>query len=182
MRSTPSRGDTSLDRREDPAQLPVPPLEVGGQAVVAVREPGELVVAGDPDRGRQVARRGAVDGRGDRPQRRGQLGREQPGERGCATIAATTSDEQQDTTERRADRGPAAPNQDDDPRRTRQRDAAKPRRGRSSGAPGTTGSGRAQLRASRRPPDPSTSARLAGRRPDRSRPPGCSPGESPTSR
>ena len=52
------------------AELPVAPLEVGGEAVVALGEAGQLVVAGDPDRRRQVAGRDPVDRRRDRPQRR----------------------------------------------------------------------------------------------------------------
>ena len=44
-----------VDRGEDPPELPVAPLEVGGQAVVAVGQSGELVVADDLDRARQVA-------------------------------------------------------------------------------------------------------------------------------
>ena len=52
-KSTPSRGDAALDRRKDPAQLPVAALEVRGQAVVALGEPRELVVAGHADRGRR---------------------------------------------------------------------------------------------------------------------------------
>ena len=62
-----------VDRREDPPELPVAPPEVGGQSVVALGQPRELVVAGDPDRGREVARRHAVDGRGHGAQRRREL-------------------------------------------------------------------------------------------------------------
>ena len=48
-----------LDRREDPAELAVAALEVGGEAVVAVGEAGQLVVAGDArsaSRGRRPRR------------------------------------------------------------------------------------------------------------------------------
>ena len=51
-----------------------------GEAVVALGEAGQLVVAGHDDRGRQVAGRRPLDGRGDRPQRRGQVGGEEVGE------------------------------------------------------------------------------------------------------
>ncbi len=44
-----------FDRGEDPAQLTVPPLEVRREAIVALGELRELVVAGHPDRGREVA-------------------------------------------------------------------------------------------------------------------------------
>ena len=67
----------ALDGRQDPPELAVAPLEVGGQAVVAVGEPGQLVVAGDPDRRREVAGGDAVDRRGDAAQRPGQVGRQQ---------------------------------------------------------------------------------------------------------
>ena len=71
----------ALDRREDPAELPVPPLEVGGEPVVALGEAGELVLARrrrsgverSPAEARSTARR-------DRPQRRGQVRGEEPGE------------------------------------------------------------------------------------------------------
>ena len=50
-------GRDLVDRGEDPAELPVAPLEVGRQAVVAVGEAGELVVAGDLDRASSGRRR-----------------------------------------------------------------------------------------------------------------------------
>ena len=65
-----------VDRREDPPELPVAPPEVGGQSVVAVGQSRELVVAGDPDRGREVAGRHPVHGRHDGAERGGQLGRQ----------------------------------------------------------------------------------------------------------
>ena len=46
--------------RQDPPELAVAPLEVRRQAVVALGQPRQLVVAGDLDRGRQVAGRHAV--------------------------------------------------------------------------------------------------------------------------
>ncbi len=88
-----------LDRLEDLAQLAVPPLEIGREAVVAVGEPGELVVARDEDRGREVAGRGAVDGGRDRPERGGQVGGEQPGEED-ADHRRDDEDEQQQPAER----------------------------------------------------------------------------------
>ena len=75
--SRPSRAGRVLDGDEDLAELAVASLEVGRQAVVAVGEAGELVVAGrrrsgvdrSPAETRSTARR-------DRAQRRGQVGRE----------------------------------------------------------------------------------------------------------
>ena len=66
----------AFDRGEDPPELLVAPLEVGCEAVVALGQPGELVVAGDADRGRQVAGRDPIDRGRDRAQRRGQVGHE----------------------------------------------------------------------------------------------------------
>jgi hypothetical protein len=70
--STPSRG-------EDPAEFAVPALEIGRQPVVAVGQSRQLVVAGNADRRGQVARGHAIDGRGDRPERPGQVRRQQVG-------------------------------------------------------------------------------------------------------
>ena len=64
---------------QDPSELAVAPVECRGQAVVAVGEAGQLVVALDLDAGREVARLDPVDRRGDRTQRGGQVGREKVG-------------------------------------------------------------------------------------------------------
>ncbi len=62
-----------LDGGQDPAQLAIASLEVGGQAIVAVGEAGELVVAGHPDRRRQIAGRDSIHGGRDGPQRSSQV-------------------------------------------------------------------------------------------------------------
>ena len=68
------------NRRVDVRHLAIAAVEVRGQAVVALGEARQLVVAGDLDRRRQVAGRHAVDGRRDRPQWTGEVGRDQIGE------------------------------------------------------------------------------------------------------
>ena len=68
------------NRRIDLRHLAVAAIEVRGQAVVALREARQLVVAGDLDGRRQVAGGHAVDGRCDRPQWTGEIGRDQVGE------------------------------------------------------------------------------------------------------
>jgi hypothetical protein len=75
VHAIPGRG--CLDGREDLPELPVPALEVTRQAVVALGEPGHLVVAGNEDLRGQVAGRDAVDGRGDGPKRARQVGGQQ---------------------------------------------------------------------------------------------------------
>ena len=60
-KSTPSRGETASIAAEDPAQLAVPPLQVRREPIVALGQLGELVFAGHPDRGGQVAGRDPVD-------------------------------------------------------------------------------------------------------------------------
>jgi hypothetical protein len=75
----PISGRRMLDRREDPAELPIAPLEGAGQAIVALGQARQLVVAADGDRGRQVAGRDPVDRCRDRPQGRGQVGRQEVG-------------------------------------------------------------------------------------------------------
>ena len=59
-----------LERVDDPAQLDVPPLEVPRQAVVALGEAAELVVARELQGRPEVAGRDPVDRAGDRAQRR----------------------------------------------------------------------------------------------------------------
>ena len=59
------------ERGEDPAELPVAPLELRGEPVVALGEPGQLVVAGDDDR-RRSGRRSTP---GRRPRRSPAAGR-----------------------------------------------------------------------------------------------------------
>jgi hypothetical protein len=65
-----------VDGGEDAAELAVASLEVRGEAVVAIGEASQLIVADDLHRAREVAFRHAIDGGHDRPQRRQQLGRE----------------------------------------------------------------------------------------------------------
>ena len=68
------------DRQQDPPELVVPALEVGREPVVALDEPGQLVLAGHLDARRQVARRRPLDGLRHGPQRRGQVVRQDEGE------------------------------------------------------------------------------------------------------
>ena len=76
-----------VDRGKDPPELPVAAQEVRRESVVAVGEACELVVAGDLDRGREVAGRDPVDRRRDRPQRGKQSADER--ERGRGSPART---------------------------------------------------------------------------------------------
>ena len=70
-----------------------------GESVVAVGQAGELVLAGHGDRRREVARRNAVDGRRDRPQRTDQVGGEKVGEE-HPDERGRDDREEQDSTER----------------------------------------------------------------------------------
>jgi hypothetical protein len=76
----PVAGRGELDRREDPSQLAFAALQRRREPVVAVGEAGQLVVAVDDDRGREVAGRDAIDRGRDRPQRSDEVGGEQVGQ------------------------------------------------------------------------------------------------------
>ena len=69
-----------LERDHDLAQLAVAAAEVAGEAVVALGEPAELVVAGQLEAARVLAGGHLVDGPGDGPERRAEVGREQGGQ------------------------------------------------------------------------------------------------------
>jgi len=68
-----------LDRGKDLHQLAVASLECPGQPVVALGQARQFVIPADADRCRKVAGRDPIDGGRDRPQGRGQVGREQVG-------------------------------------------------------------------------------------------------------
>jgi hypothetical protein len=74
------------DAGEDPAKLPVAAFQVSRQAVVALGQPRQLIIAGHRDGSRQVARLDPVHGRGDRPKRpcqlRGEQIRDEDGQQG----------------------------------------------------------------------------------------------------
>ena len=111
-------GRAALERFEDPPELAVPPLEVAGQPVVGLRQAGELVLAGDDDRRRQVAGRRPLDGSRDGPQGCRQIGGQQIGEEDGGH-RREDQDEQQDPTDRRVvDR---AAQQEDDRAENRKR-------------------------------------------------------------
>ena len=85
------RGD---QRGEDPAELPVAPLELGGEPVVALGEAGQLVVSGDHDR-RASGRRSRPGRRPPRSRAAGRSGRtpsaKATGPRASAAIAIVSS-------------------------------------------------------------------------------------------
>ena len=68
------------NRRVDLRHFTIAAVEVRGQAVVALGEARQLVVARDLDGRRQVAGRHAIDGRRDRPQWAGEIGGHEVGE------------------------------------------------------------------------------------------------------
>ncbi len=103
-----------LERIEDPSQLPVPPFQHPGQAVVALGEAAELVVAGQLQRRGQVAGGDLLHGPGDLPQRRAQVGGQQGGQQDREHDGHRHG-EQQDPGEGRVLRGaPAGDHEDDD--------------------------------------------------------------------
>ena len=69
-----------LERDHDLAQLAVAATQVAGEAVVALGEPAELVVTGQLEAARILAGGHPVDGPGDGPERRAEVGGEQRGQ------------------------------------------------------------------------------------------------------
>ena len=105
-----------LECRQDPAELAVAPLEVGGQPIVARRKAGDLVVARHADRGAEVAGGDPINRRRDRPERAGERRQEEVGEE---------DDEQRrddDDEEQQAPQRVAADHREDQPAEDGQRD------------------------------------------------------------
>ncbi len=73
-------GGDGLDGVQEPAQLLVAAREVVGQAVLALGEAADLVVAGELQAGRGVTRRDPLHGPRERPQRAREVRRQERGE------------------------------------------------------------------------------------------------------
>jgi hypothetical protein len=100
---------------------------------VAVGQAGELVLTGDLDRRREVARRDAVDGRRDRPERADQVGRQKVREE-HSDQGRRDDSEEQDSAERLPARRGTAGEQHDDPEGRQGQDGCGNQADRETGA------------------------------------------------
>ena len=123
--STPSRGETpSIAARIRPSSRLRRSRSAARRLWLSARRASSSS-PGDPDRRRQVAGRHAIDGGRDRPQRAGQVGRQQVGDEDRRAATAIDEREQQEPR-RRSGRPPAvgddADRQDQQPERGQRQD------------------------------------------------------------